>query len=361
MIFLWCALPSPTIPANEREAHISRTLASGRPLITVIDWTEDFNVPGGNRLLGPGQAYITRWQLQQEPHDQGVSLRVGTKEVVNLTDVLAKASSFNADHTGSNMSAWIPFFDEARTYGGIWASDVEFSEICLPWFHSADKHFITHEMHGYRGDMTLRFVVPQRGVLELWLETIGTQHLNMNDYALKSISHEQLRAASESLGEHDRKTGLLATFKSAEMKQVGDVAVVGMQGDLLSRTYPIRRALFGPLAPVFSVTYVAFSLLLEAMSGIVILLLKLSPGPALGCAGIMLSCWLRDGRPDFSQWTRTFWMTRWIPRRASGDAKKVWGPAGPVSAKDAKYLRWDEESAMPQRPPTVRLGRHWKG
>jgi len=364
MIFLWWALPSPTVPANQREAHIQTTLASGRPLITVNNWTKKFNTQSQGQL-SPDQAYIVRWQLKRTPREQGVLLQLGPEGDANLTDIVAKANLFNLGHTSRNSSEWIPYFDHMRTFKDIWAGDVEFSKICLPWFHRADKHFITHEMHAYSGSMTLRFVVPQPGVLELWLEAVVISYMDAEEYANLQIigdasqsqsQQEYYRKSWEHAKEYQRESGILATFQSSEMKQVRDVVVVGVSGDLLSRTYPIRRALLVPLAPVWSIGFLILSELFILIPGLLLILSQLG----LACAGIMLSCWLRDGRPEFSEWSRKFWMTRWIPRGVGSDAKNLWGPSGPVSAEGAKDGKWDEENAMLQRPQTVRLGRHWK-
>jgi hypothetical protein len=364
IIFLWCALPSPTISPHERESHIQKTLGSGRPLITVNDWTTFFNrqTPSTNRA---GQAYIVRWQLKQAPGDQGVLLKLGPLGDANLADIIAKANSFNRAHTGKNSSEWIPFFDIARVFEGIWTSNVEFSELCLGWFHRADSHFITHEVQGHSGSIILRFVVPQPGVLELWLEAVVTDHMDANDYAelylignapQTELQQQMFRRAWNYVKESQRESGILATFKSQEMKQVRDVVVLRMNGDLLSRTYPIRRTLLVLLAPVQSMSLYALTLALNLVPALLVILSQLG----LACAGIMLSCWLRDGRPAFSEWNRHFWMTRWIPRGIASDAKKVWGPSGPVSAESEKGGNWDEENALSQQPQTVRIGRYWK-
>ncbi|KAF2688459.1 hypothetical protein K458DRAFT_263213, partial [Lentithecium fluviatile CBS 122367] len=116
---------------------------------------------------------------------------------------------------------WTPYFDEARRLDDLWASDVEFSEICLPWFHSADKHFITHEMHGFTGSMALRFVVPHRGVLELWLEAVVTGPMDAN--AHQKLQHigsvpgqdhiqDMYREAYSNVKVSERESGILATF-----------------------------------------------------------------------------------------------------------------------------------------------------
>jgi hypothetical protein len=100
---------------------------------------------------------------------QGVFLETGPDNDVNLSEVISKGNSFNAAHSDRNTSECVPFFDDALQMKDIWASDVEFSEICLPWFHSTNKHPITHECTAFL----------MKGSFDLWFPSQAFQSFGM--------------------------------------------------------------------------------------------------------------------------------------------------------------------------------------
>jgi hypothetical protein len=106
----------------------------------------------------------------------------------------------------------------------------------------------------------------------------------------------------------ERESGMLATFRSLEMKKVQDVAVSDVKGDLISKTYTIQRTLLIPLAPAWSIEFFILGIIYRMAP--VLMLIAFQGGAC--CAGITLSCWLRDGRPGFSEWSRHVGTTREI-------------------------------------------------
>lgn len=343
MIWLWLLLPSPPIPHLERGAHIQRTLGSGKPLITVHDWDRYFNANDTKgddySFLRQGTALIIEWRLASSKN-QEFMLRIDDRKI-DISSLLAQAEEMNQDAEADKIE-WTPYFSEPLQFDSVPVGDAEPAVLCFSWFYKSDKHLITHKFHGTTGGMVLRLVVTEPGVVEVWkdagmaelLDSLTLAKMRAENLVELTIQQKkELFARVKGVKDSLSSTSMLARFEDTDRKSLQAIVVRDMAGDIPSPSYPIRRALLvllGPTLIAFSFglfyIYLFFAFLLPLAP--TLLLLSLLIGLAI--SGTTLLCWLRDRRPPFREWTRTFWLTRWVHRDPKRKEKSIWGPAGPV-------------------------------
>ncbi|KAJ4287623.1 hypothetical protein N0V90_012326 [Kalmusia sp. IMI 367209] len=343
------------MPYDQEPRHNEKVLRAGLALTIVEDHSTALNP---NDVQGH---FIIHWQLQKSNGGE-VLLKISENSPINLANLMKRSESFHFSKT-KNDAIRTPFFDATRLEFEVsWIDDIDCPDVCLPWFDRNDQALITHDMHGGANTINLRLVVDEHGTIELWPALFVLKTLDELKEVRKkpeAASYEEGQILEEAL-EHLRTLGHpLIRLYGEDMKNMEIVAVPYIRGNLASKTYPIRRTILINFAPVLRIALFPFLFVIRAFSVIsqVLLLFLLQCG--LACGGIMLSCWLRDGRPEFSQWIQTFWMTRWVFFK-SHKTRRVWGPAGPVISKRSKRSEWRDNGVIGlQRPQTVRLERGW--
>lgn len=339
---LWCFLPSPLIPADQHSAYIQRRLASGRSIVSVVDYAP---YKREARYTYSGEcsecsSLIFNWRLSSSP--VGIILSLDDESDawntarINLTGVLAEAADWNSHQKTSSRrkeGGWTPYFSAAIKLRSIPGGSLD-EEINLPWFPVADQHRFHNDMHGFTAEVALRAFIPEPGTVEFWsfyevnrvLEGLQAQSKN------QTVSPEML---SDALSKDPQRTGYLATFKVPSVPVIANVVVQELRGDLPSKMYPIRKALLFPLGPILPLVFILAGVASDTIAPVF---------PFLVVAVIIF----------------VLWRVTTVMKRSTARERDVWGPTGPVDVKSREEEFDEEKEVGLQRPQTVRLGKSWK-
>ena len=343
-VALWSFLPSPTIRYEHERLHNERILRAGLPLTTVD--TEP-SIAGG--------FFVLQWELT-------TVLRIGENPGIDIADLLRKNDKFHLSKI-KNDAVWTPVFGLTTIKLEVpYVPEIDCSDVCLPWFNRNDKVLLTHQLHGGTRIMEVRVVVVEQRVVEIWPDsTINSVMAELKEARKKpeAASYTEGQLLEEAL-QHLRGLGRpliqIGGIRTGDKEQI---TVPYLRGYLPSKSYHIRRALLARVGLVIRIILFPVRCFGRVLSTIPQVLLFILLEGGLACAGIMLSCWLRDGRPAFKPWTRKFWMTRWIYLRTN-KSQRVWGPTGPVESKRSEQDEWKPNRFTGlQRPKNARFGRGW--
>ena len=351
-VALWSFLPSPIIQPEHVRRHIDSTLNAGLALTTLV--TESTFSEG---------YFIIRWKLLQQPgaNGKGLVLQIGDNPGIDLAELLDKSDKTHFS-TSKNRNTRTPWFEHTQIEFELpWIRKVDCSDVCLPWFDRNDKILFTYQLHGGMQKVEMRFVVDDRGVIEVWPASYVQTTLAELKGARKkpeAATYEEGDLLEEALGHLHQIGHPLIQIYAGDKETTQDVMVPYLRGSLPSRMHHIRKTLLAKIEPVIYIMVFPVCLLTTRFSTVLKTLFFILSQGGLACAGITLSCWLKDGRPPFSR-SRNFWMTKWMYlwRRKSQD---VWGPAGPVDAKPKDRGPWTAKGSFGlQKPKTARFGRTW--
>jgi hypothetical protein len=356
MIGMWFFLPSPAIPPHQRDMYIQDRLASGKTVITALDYLPFRRDP---RSTYSGECsecsdLLIHWRLFTRGRDVLIRLSdYDDRDVINMTDIIRESITWDAGKSPRSEQKWRIYFSDRFNIHSVPGGSAE-EEINMPWFHTVDQSLNHYNMHGFNADIMVRVVVPQPGVLEIWRGAFVDDAIDATPYTGQRSSVDPTH---EYMMLHKSETDLLASFQITDGQE--PVVVKHLAGYLPSRTYPIRKALLFPLGPFIAIPFILFAELTEFLSPFfyfIVVWLGLLVG---------LVCYRRilKGGSVASIFGGLCWPLQFVRRRQRKNRsrnKHVWGPTGPVGMK--KPRSWlDEESEVGlQRPETVRLGRDWK-
>jgi hypothetical protein len=359
-VAVWALLPSPTFLYAQETLHNEKTLKTSHTLTVVDSFPIIFTNSSGSDGTGN---FILQWRVSRQlslQNEVELTLEVAGNEPINLAVLMGKSEAYHFSKT-KHDAVRTPFFDPTRLDFAIpWVDETGTSAMCLPWFDRSDKVLLTHSMRGGTTNISLRLVVDERGVVEVWPASFventlaELQKVRQKPEAADYEEGQLLEEAMQFLQESGHP---IIQLEGGDMRRLEEISVPYVRGNLPSKTYHIREAMLARFGPVLRIALFPLLMIVVPLSALnsVILLILLQGGFA--CAGIMLSAWLRAGRPKFWPWTRTFWMTRWV-YVASQKEKRVWGPAGPVESKRAVRKEWAGNGVVGlQKPKTVRLER----
>jgi hypothetical protein len=288
LLGIWLFMPSPTTPLSGRQARISSTLTSSRTLTTVIPYDDSFR-SNGKGGIEEGSSVVVRWYLSYSHKEKGFILRIGDSDDINLSHDLAR-SNIRTNLTESKR--FRPFMSKPYAIR-VGAGDTE-HPYNMPWFTYADKIMNYEEFHGFHAEIMLTTVVHTPGVIEVWKSGVV-------DTALKSGSTvHQLRDSY--------REGMLASFELPPPDhdvRVTSIKVNDVKGDFPSWTYPIRKIIIFPLAPMVGV--VSFILLPVAGVLFVVAAVILTVYWLVVCVG-----WFSAGCPEYRPWRQEFSVKRYV-------------------------------------------------
>ncbi|KAL5427664.1 hypothetical protein PMIN04_001167 [Paraphaeosphaeria minitans] len=359
-VTFWSLLPSPTIPYTQEALHNEKTLKTSHTLTVVDIYPTAYH--NSSESNGSGQ-FIFQWRILRQLNLQcevELTLKVAENEPINLADLMRKSEAFHFSKIIRDVVR-TPFFDATHLdFEVAWMDDIENSGICLSWFDRSDKVLLTHSDHGGTRAISLRMVVDEHGVVEFWPASFVENTLaELEKVRLKpaAADYEEGQLLEEAIHFLRESGHPIIQLEGGNMSKLEELHVPYVRGNLPSKTYPIRQAMFLRLGPVLRVALIPVFLLTYLMSTFSTVILFILYNVGLSCAGIILSAWLRAGRPEFWPWTRTFWLTRWMYSKSQNE-KRMWGPAGPVESKTAVRKEWAGNGIVGlQRPKTARLER----
>jgi hypothetical protein len=348
MIGMWFFLPSPIIPSYQREAYIQNRFASGKTVITALEYRPFLRYPG---RIYSGECsecsdVLVHWRLIESDDKLFLSSDFYVDPTIDITGILRDAVEWNTQKRDDQD--WAPYFSgplSMRVPGG----DLD-EEINMPWFQVTDQKLVHYNMHNFDASIAIRAIVPEPGVFEIWRNAYVEPFFN-------ATSQEQ--AIYDTMRLNMSETDYLASFEFGKDPNTTGVVVKHLAGELPSRTYPIRRALLVPLGPFIAIPFVLIQPLLYLISPFIhyiVILLGL-------LVGFVCYHRMRQGGSISSLFGGLCWPLQFIRRRQRknrGGRRDVWGPTGPVSTKTHRSWFDEERSAGLQRPDTVRLGRDWK-
>ncbi|KAL5386643.1 hypothetical protein DPSP01_004007 [Paraphaeosphaeria sporulosa] len=359
-VTFWSLLPSPTIPYTQEALNNEKTLKTSHTLIVVDDYPTIYQ--GSSESNGFGHL-IFEWRISRQLNPESeveLTLRVAENDPINLADLMRKSAAFHLSRT-KHDAVRTPFFDPTHLdYKVACVDDIKNSDVCLPWFDRSDKALLTHSNHDGTCTISLRIVVDEHGVVELWPASFIENALaQLEKVRLKpeAVDYEEGQLLEETI-QFLRESGHpIMQLEGGDMTTLEELHVPYVRGNLPSKTYPIRKAMLVRLGPVLRVALIPVFGIIYLLSTFSTVILFILYNGALSCAGIMLSAWLRAGRPEFWPWTQRFRLTRWMYFR-SQNQKTMWGPAGPVESRSAVRKEWTRNGFVGlERPKTARLER----
>lgn len=349
-VSLWTFFPSP------RRFYAQEALQSTKTskTLTVVD-SDPIIYQNSTESHASGY-FIHHWQIATQLNQEGeteLTLKASENKPINLADLMKKKTQYRVSPT---------MFDSTTLEFELpWVDDIESCDICLPFFDDSDNALFYQQTRGDTRTISVRIVVEERDVLGIWPASFVDHALAELDKLRRKPGAADYEDAMWSLRETVRP---IIQLKGGDMKQLEQLAVSYVRGDLPSKTYPIRKAALTLLGPALHIAFIPvlliktlFSVVPKTLSIVLYaVFIVLDVGVAL-CMWIMLSAWLRAGRPDFLPWTRTYWMTRWM-YGTSRRENDVWGPAGPVVSTAAAREEWVGNGIVElQGPKNARLDR----
>jgi hypothetical protein len=355
MVGMWFFLPSPVVPSHQREAYIQNRFASGKTVITAVEYAPFLRHPGrvySGECSECSDLFI-HWRLIRSGHNFLLSSSYYEYSTINMTGILREAAEWNTKG-GKYAENWVPYISGPLVMDGVPGGEDD-EETTMPWFHVTDRKLIHYDMHNFQTSLTARAVVSKPGVLEIWRSAYVESFFE--DWPLDSADPEQ--GIYDNMRIKKSETDHLASFQFVDDREITRVIVKHLAGELPSRTYHIRRALLVPLGPFITIPFILVALLFELLSPFFYFIVV--------CLGLLVGLvWYRrvlQGGPTSSYFGGLCWPLQLIRRRqrkTRSRRRDLWGPTGPVGTKT--HRSWFDEEKMVglQRPDTVRLGRGWK-
>ncbi|KAI1843347.1 hypothetical protein JX265_007822 [Neoarthrinium moseri] len=330
LVGTWFFLPSPVVSPINRPGTIASTLQSGGTITAVVENKQSFKRKRDDGIpiqwaCSGCSGLVLDWRLESHAPTDSLLLHLGEARI-NLTEAALQGPQPDADEKATSIYVSPPIKARIRT-GSTRHS------LIMPWFTWADSILTYWTMHYPREDILVRTFSPEPGVVEIW----------------KDIEMWDAYAAGNTIRETDREVGLLGTFSHVPTTRLpgaplranaAGVKVAGIQGELPSRTWPIRGFICGPLyVPTFMIAVVldvcTFGIL--TMKGDLI----------LGMLVVLLAL-IRTERMVLSP-------SRWLCRPGTKRPKQrgIWGPSGPVADEESGLLKERPLTAMSMFPHPI--------
>ena len=331
LIGLWLFLPSPTIRPAFRSYHIGSVLTSGSPLTLV--YRDSPTLKYGTYRSNSECDYLgITYQLSSNRRKDELTLHIDELEL-NLTDYALKDKE-------TKTELWT---SETLKVKGVRMGSTDHT-INMPWFHTPDAILFHNVMHGFDTEVSLRVLVSERGVVEMWKDS----------EALKAL-YDRLRfgpsRVKKEMSAAEKESGVLMRFKDVPTTkgtraEMGGIKVTDVHGELVSRTFGIRMRLLGPLGPV--PTIVLFLIEMAVIPALIWVMPKLGLLIGVYAVGVWI-WWMMTARPPLGEWIATrlaLAPVRWAAgcfglRRGHRKARRrrtVWSATGPVE-EDEEDIR----------------------
>ncbi|KAI0133513.1 hypothetical protein BJ170DRAFT_164852 [Xylariales sp. AK1849] len=310
LVATWFFVPSPVVRQVDRDGTIQRGLRSGSTITTVARNGESFTAAthSGGLECNECSGIIFDWRLEGHTATDSLLLHIGETRV-NLTEAALLGPS--TEGSAKNQPyVTAPISTRVRTGG----TD---NPVIMPWFSWVDSVLIHHTLHSGYETINLRVFSPEHGVVQIW----------------KDIAMWKTFSPEEPVRETDREVGLLASFSHVNTVYFAGASVrsnrattevSNMQGDLPTKTWPVRSIICGPLyVPTFMLSIIIWGLTLQTV--------PLSLIPFLGMLVILLA-WLRAERVNLSP--------GWLCRERAKRTKRrgIWGASGPIPDEESGLL-----------------------
>lgn len=318
----WFFLPSPLVPTSRRDDYIQSNLRIGGELSTVVEYSKSFKFSGnrGSRQCSECDGIILDWRLESHRTTDSLLLHLGEARI-NLTE--AALAGPKATQPVEEQVAYLSEPSKVRVRAG----DTDHVTI-LPWFRWTDKILINSIMYSHHEDLEMRVFSPAPGVVELW----------------KDIAMWETWKHGVPVRDTERDVGLLASFSHLQTIQfTGAEAlranaihaeIAHVQGQLPSKTWPIRSIIAGPLyVPTFMLSSLVSYFTFEMVPLTVLLAFQMICVLAIFARAdrLMVSprqCFCRD--------------------RKRNHQHDIWGASGPIADEENGLL-----AIRPKKPFTM--------
>ncbi|ETS76194.1 hypothetical protein PFICI_11581 [Pestalotiopsis fici W106-1] len=324
LVATWFFFPSPSVPTSQRDEYIQTNLRLGGELSTIVEYSKSFKFGGnrGSRECSECDGIILDWRLESHRTTDSLLLHLGEARI-NLTE--ATLAGPKAAQPAEEQVAYLSEPFKARVRAG----SIDHVTV-LPWFRWTDKILINWIMYRNHEDLELRLFSPTPGVVEVW----------------KDIAMWETWKAGVPVRDTERDVGLLASFSHLQTVQfTGAEAlranavhteIAHVQGQLPSKTWPIRSIIAGPLyVPTFMFSLLIWSFTFEMVPLTIVLAFQMICILAIFARADRLTisprqCFCRD-------------------RKKRNQQHGIWGAAGPIADEENGLLalRPKKPLAMP--------------
>ncbi|KAF7539310.1 hypothetical protein G7054_g2259 [Neopestalotiopsis clavispora] len=322
LVATWFFLPSPLVPTSRRDDYIQSNLRIGGELSTVVEYSKSFKFSGsrGSRQCSECDGIILDWRLESHRTTDSLLLHLGEARI-NLTE--AALAGPKAAQPVEEQVAYLSEPLKVRVRAG----DTDHVTI-LPWFRWTDKILINSIMYSHHEDLEMRVFSPAPGVVEVW----------------KDIAMWETWKHGVPVRDTERDVGLLASFSHLQTIQfTGAEAlranaihaeIAHVQGQLPSKTWPIRSIIAGPLyVPTFMLSSLVSYFTFEMVPLTVLLAFQMICVLAIFARAdrLMVSprqCFCRD--------------------RKRNHQHDIWGASGPIADEENGLL-----AIRPKKPFTM--------
>ncbi|KAH6643288.1 hypothetical protein BKA67DRAFT_132105 [Truncatella angustata] len=314
LVGTWFFLPSPVLQDIAHDEYIQQHLRVGSTVTTIIERGSSIKFTRGQRQCsGECSGLIFDWRLEAHRASDSLMLRVGEARF-NLTETVLKGPS--------DLN---PSFSARVRAGG---TD---HDTALPWFRWTDKVLITSLMHNLHEDVDLRIFSPEAGMVEIW----------------KDIGMWESYKPGDAVRETEREVGLLASFShiptdqfsgaSALRANSANIKIAKVQGQLPSKTWPIRAIIAGPLyVPTFMLSVIIWSFTFDLVPLSAILFFQM-------LAILIIFVGL--------QRINLAWLCRDRAKRPKN--RGIWGAAGPITDEESGLLAIRPQNVMAMFPNAI--------
>lgn len=312
LVATWFFLPSPVVLADSRLEHIRQRLLHRYEVTTVVELGDTFkNDRNWLNRCSDCRGLIFDWQLESNYATDSLILHIGNGRI-NMTEAALRGPK--AESTA--VEPQIPYLSapiKAQVHGG--GTD---HETAMPWFTWTDKILIDWTMHSGEVDLSFRSFSPEAGVVEIW----------------KDISMWATYEPGTPVRETEREVGLIARFTNVPTQaftgasglraNTANLGVTALQGQLPSKTWPIRSIIAGPLyVPTFMLSVIVWSFTFNVVPLSVVLAFQML---------CVLLIFARFERFNISP-------SRWCCKdRSKRPKERVWGSAGPINDEESGLL-----------------------
>lgn len=323
LVATWFFFPSPQVPNSQRDEYIQRNLRIGGGLSTVVEYSKSFKFSGNRaqRQCSNCDGMILDWRLEGQRATDSLLLHLGEASI-NLTDAALAGPRTGQPEEEQQAYLSKPFTARVR------AGAIDHVTV-LPWFRWTDKILINWIMYRDMEDLEMRVFSPAPGVVEVW----------------KDITMWETWKPGVPVRDTERDVGMLASFAHLQTVQFTGAdalranavhtEITHLQGQLPSKTWPIRSIIAGPLyVPTFMFTLIIWRFTFDVVPLTVLLAFQML---------CMLLIFARADRFIISP--RSFCRDRKKRNNQTG----IWGAAGPVDDEENGLLalRPKKPFAMP--------------
>lgn len=342
LLIIWFALPFSPISATRelQSERIQNELRAGSRVTTVHPYGSTIDNPIGEKpddhqlsKRRNWSAYIFQWQLKQRGPNDNITLHLGDSKgsgtlpdmgaKIDLTSLALRSPCFVKDKA---IQTWMAAGDQDWVFAPV------------PYVSYADATLLFRQSQRSGKNVRLRLLVPHTGTVQIWKDMPGWDGFDATDI--------------ERIDDTDEKGGLIASFTlelanttletnastvpKLPRPRLEDVQINLYDAMLPTRTYWLQSWVLVFLMPLFYALELMYHLVLHPASLVLIGGLKVLTWLAPLYLLFVLLSWLLLGRESsFRDFTRSFWMTRYLACRILDPSRpRVWGPYGPLDGGD---------------------------